>query len=61
LRKSQNIQNQHENTQKVYKTFGVGNNIFTDYFEGRHQISGRKADEFLSEKLKPQQCSAKKT
>ena len=33
--------------EKVYKVFDEQAKIETDYFEGRHQISGRKAYEFL--------------
>jgi dienelactone hydrolase len=36
---------------EVYEIFGVGNQIQTDYFEGRHEISGRKAYQFLQDKL----------
>ncbi len=35
----------------VYGVFGAQGNIETDYFEGRHQISGRKAYEFLKAAL----------
>jgi len=35
---------------EVYRLFGA-DNIETDYFEGRHQISGRRAYDFLWEKL----------
>ncbi|UCC64198.1 MAG: acetylxylan esterase [Anaerolineae bacterium] len=35
----------------VYGTFGAGDQLETDYFEGRHQISGRRACDFLMEKL----------
>ena len=36
---------------EVYEALGARQNIETDYFEGRHQISGRKAYEFLKKKL----------
>ena len=36
---------------EVYKVFGAQDQIETDYFEGRHQISGRRAYDFLWEKL----------
>ena len=36
---------------KIYATFGVTAGIETDYFEGRHQISGRKAYDFLVSEL----------
>jgi len=35
----------------VYDVFGARNDVRTDYFEGRHQISGRKAYNFLKEEL----------
>ncbi len=34
----------------IYQVFGEPA-LETDYFEGRHQISGRKAYEFLKERL----------
>jgi dienelactone hydrolase len=37
--------------EQVYAVFGTGAQIETDYFEGRHQISGRRAYDFLWEKL----------
>jgi len=36
---------------KVYKVFGAGEQVETDYFEGEHQISGKRAYDFLMEKL----------
>lgn len=35
---------------RIYKVFGA-DNIETDYFEGRHQISGVKAYDFLAKEL----------
>lgn len=35
----------------VYSVFEAAGNIEIDYFEGRHQISGRRAYDFLWEKL----------
>lgn len=35
----------------VYKVFNAVQNLQTDYYEGRHQISGQKAYDFLMEKL----------
>ncbi len=35
----------------VYGVFGVENGIETDYFEGRHRISGIKAYDFLKSRL----------
>ena len=32
---------------KVYKVFGAPGNVQTDFFEGRHEISGAKAYDFL--------------
>ena len=36
---------------KVYKVFGAESQVQTDYFEGKHQISGKRAYDFLMEKL----------
>ncbi|MEI6424252.1 MAG: hypothetical protein WCP55_18695, partial [Lentisphaerota bacterium] len=36
-----------EKTKKAYGIFGEAKNIGADYFEGRHQISGRLAYDFL--------------
>ncbi len=36
---------------EVYDIFAARKEIETDYFEGRHQISGRRAYDFLWEKL----------
>jgi len=36
---------------KIYGLFGASDAVETDYFEGRHQISGRRAYDFLREKL----------
>lgn len=38
---------------QVYNIFGAENEVQTDYFEGKHQISGKRAYDFLMEKLKP--------
>ncbi len=35
----------------IYSLFGAQEQVQTDYFEGRHQISGRRAYDFLAEKL----------
>lgn len=40
-----------EKARKVYKVFEVEDGVVTDYFQGRHQISGRMAYEFLRRKL----------
>jgi hypothetical protein len=34
-----------------YALFGAEAELETDYFEGRHQISGQRAYDFLKEKL----------
>ncbi len=36
---------------EIYQLFGAADQLETDYFEGRHQISGRRAYGFLMEKL----------
>ncbi len=36
---------------EVYGVFGAADEVETDYFEGRHQISGRRAYDFLWEKV----------
>ncbi|MFA6294451.1 MAG: alpha/beta hydrolase family protein [Victivallales bacterium] len=38
-----------EKARKAYGVFGDARNLSTDYFEGRHQISGRIAYDFLME------------
>ena len=40
-----------EKAKRVYDLFGASSQLATDFFEGRHQISGRMAYNFLSEKL----------
>jgi dienelactone hydrolase len=40
-----------ERARDVYRIFGAEGALETDYFEGRHQISGRRAYDFLWEKL----------
>jgi dienelactone hydrolase len=40
-----------ERARAVYGIFGAGSHVQTDYFEGRHQISGRIASDFLKETL----------
>lgn len=40
-----------EKTRQIYKLFRASNELETDFFEGRHQISGRRAYDFLVEKL----------
>ena len=37
----------------VYAVFGAREALATDYFEGRHQISGRRAYDFLQRNLAP--------
>ena len=36
---------------EVYNVFGAEGQLQTDYFEGKHQISGKQAYDFLMEKL----------
>jgi hypothetical protein len=36
---------------QVYTIFGARAQVETDYFEGKHQISGKRAYDFLMEKL----------
>lgn len=38
-------------TKEVYRIFGAKDNVESDYFEGRHRISGVKAYEFLQKHL----------
>jgi dienelactone hydrolase len=38
---------------EVYAVFGARDAVQTDYFEGRHQISGRRAYDFLVQTLAP--------
>jgi dienelactone hydrolase len=38
-------------TQPVYDVFGAPDHLETDYFEGRHRISGKRAYDFLREHL----------
>jgi dienelactone hydrolase len=38
---------------QVYALWGAADQVETDIFEGRHQISGRRAYDFLWEKLSP--------
>jgi hypothetical protein len=40
-----------ERARQVYDVFGAFDQVETDYFEGRHQISGRRAYDFLMENL----------
>ncbi len=40
-----------QRTQTVYEVFGAPENLETDYFKGRHRISGARAYTFLQEKL----------
>jgi dienelactone hydrolase len=40
-----------ERAREVYNVFGSSTEVHTDYFEGRHQISGRKAYHFLHQAL----------
>jgi len=40
-----------QRAEKVYNVFGAKTQVETDYFEGKHQISGKRAYDFLMEKL----------
>jgi dienelactone hydrolase len=40
-----------ERTRDVYQMFDARDQVETDYFQGRHQISGERAYDFLMEKL----------
>jgi dienelactone hydrolase len=46
-----NVKEAVAQARQVYGVFGAQNAIETDYFEGRHQISGARAYDFLWEKL----------
>ncbi len=45
------VQESVAKAREVYGVFGAAEQVETDYFEGRHQISGRRAYNFLWEKL----------
>jgi dienelactone hydrolase len=45
------VQRSVARTREVYRVFGAQEQVETDYFEGRHQISGRRAYDFLWQKL----------
>ena len=45
------VQRSVARAREVYRVFGAEDEIETDYFEGRHQISGRRAYDFLWQKL----------
>jgi dienelactone hydrolase len=47
----QAVQRSVKIARNVYDLFGVKQNVETDYFVGRHQISGQRAYDFLWEKL----------
>ncbi|HUV89695.1 MAG TPA: acetylxylan esterase, partial [Anaerolineae bacterium] len=40
-----------ERAREVYDVFGARDQVETDIFEGRHEISGRRAYDFLWDKL----------
>jgi dienelactone hydrolase len=40
-----------DHARKIYEVFGAADQLETDYFEGKHEISGRRAYDFLNEKL----------
>ncbi len=43
-----------ERAREVYDVFAAEDQVQADFFDGRHEISGRKAYRFLQEKLGPQ-------
>jgi dienelactone hydrolase len=45
------VQRSVERAREVYQVFGAQDQVETDYFVGRHQISGRRAYDFLWEKV----------
>jgi dienelactone hydrolase len=45
------VQRSVARAREVYQVFGAWDQVETDYFEGRHQISGRRAYDFLWEKM----------
>jgi dienelactone hydrolase len=45
------VQRSVERAMSVYRVFGAQDQLQTDYFEGRHQVSGRLAYDFLWEAL----------
>jgi len=47
----QAVQRSVTHARQVYGVWGAADQFETDYFEGRHQISGRRACDFLWEKL----------
>jgi dienelactone hydrolase len=47
----QAVQSSVEKARQVYAVFGAQTQVETDFFEGRHMISGRRAYDFLMEKL----------
>jgi len=46
-----NVKASVRRAQQVYKVLGAEAHVETDYFEGKHQISGKRAYDFLMEKL----------
>jgi len=46
-----NVKDSVRRAKKVYKLFDAEAQVETDYFEGKHQISGKRAYDFLMEKL----------
>ena len=45
------VQRSVEKAREVYEVFGARDQVETDYFVGRHQISGKRAYDFLWEKV----------
>lgn len=45
--------------ERVYSVFGCSDQVEADYFEGRHRINGKRAYDFLAEKLCARACQIK--
>ncbi len=45
-----------ERAKAVYDVFGARDQVEVDFFEGRHEISGRRSYDFLTEKLRLERC-----
>lgn len=47
----QGVKEAVERARQIYSTFGDNRQIETDFFEGRHRVNGKRAYDFLWEKL----------
>ncbi len=45
-----------ERAKAVYAVFGARDQVEVDFFEGRHEISGRRSYGFLTKKLRSERC-----